>query len=86
MTQEQFKNIAHTIPHEPGIYKYYNENDQLLYVGKAKDLAVKVNKARSTGDLLKEAALLKQVAAKDVGFQQKFREFLNEQQRNVNAT
>ena len=42
MTQEQFKNIAHTIPHEPGIYKYFNESDQLLYVGKAKDLRKRI--------------------------------------------
>lgn len=39
MTTKFFrKKIAHTIPHEPGIYKYRDEQGTLLYVGKAKDL------------------------------------------------
>lgn len=38
MTAHEFQQIAHTIPHQPGIYKYYNEHNELLYVGKAKDL------------------------------------------------
>jgi len=42
MTSEQFQQIASTIPHQPGIYKYYNDNNQLLYVGKAKDLRKRV--------------------------------------------
>ncbi len=42
MTQQEFQQIAHTIPQEPGIYKYYDETDKLLYVGKAKDLRKRV--------------------------------------------
>ena len=42
MTQEQFSNIASTIPHEPGIYKYFGVNDEIIYVGKAKDLRKRV--------------------------------------------
>ena len=38
MTQKEFQDIAHTIPLEPGIYKYYDSNNVLLYVGKAKSL------------------------------------------------
>ncbi len=38
MTQEQFQQLASSIPHQPGIYKYYNDKNVLIYVGKAKDL------------------------------------------------
>ena len=38
MTTEQFKAFAPSIPTEPGIYKYIDERDTILYVGKAKNL------------------------------------------------
>ncbi len=38
MTANEYQQIAHTIPHLPGIYKYFDEKNELLYVGKAKDL------------------------------------------------
>lgn len=43
MTQEAFQQIAHTIPLQPGIYKYYNNENELLYVGKAKSLRKRVS-------------------------------------------
>lgn len=43
MTQEDFQQIAHTIPLQPGIYKYYNKENELLYVGKAKSLRKRVS-------------------------------------------
>jgi excinuclease ABC subunit C len=42
MTQEQFSHIASTIPGEPGIYKYFDETGELIYVGKAKSLRKRV--------------------------------------------
>lgn len=43
MTAEQFQHIAHTIPTDPGIYKYFHQNGELLYVGKAKNLRKRVS-------------------------------------------
>src|SRR4051794_1043760 len=38
MTAKEFQQISDRIPHLPGIYKYYDSSEELLYVGKAKDL------------------------------------------------
>jgi excinuclease ABC subunit C len=43
MTNSEFQIIAQTIPRNPGIYKYYNEENELLYVGKAKDLRKRIS-------------------------------------------
>src|ERR1700733_13872461 len=43
MTSEQFSQIAATIPVDPGIYKYFDEKDELIYVGKAKNLRKRVS-------------------------------------------
>jgi excinuclease ABC subunit C len=43
MTQEAFQEIAHTIPLQPGIYKYFDKESTLLYVGKAKSLRKRVS-------------------------------------------
>lgn len=43
MTKEEFSKIAQSIPHEPGCYKYFDKNQELLYVGKAKDLRKRVS-------------------------------------------
>src|SRR5580658_1130570 len=43
MTSEQFSQIASTIPVDPGIYKYFDAQDELIYVGKAKSLRKRVS-------------------------------------------
>jgi excinuclease ABC subunit C len=43
MTQQEFQQIQSTIPVQAGIYKYYNEHNELLYVGKAKSLRKRVS-------------------------------------------
>src|SRR5688572_17827489 len=43
MTPEEFRAIAPSIPHQPGIYKYFSEANTIIYVGKAKDLRKRVS-------------------------------------------
>ena len=43
MTAAEFQNIITGIPQEPGIYKYYNDANELIYVGKAKNIRKRVN-------------------------------------------
>ncbi|GAA0528951.1 excinuclease ABC subunit UvrC [Chitinophaga japonensis] len=43
MTAAEFQQISHTIPLQAGIYKYYGEEGELLYVGKAKSLRKRVS-------------------------------------------
>ncbi len=43
MTQQEFSAIAPTIPTLPGIYKYFDSANELLYVGKAKHLRKRVS-------------------------------------------
>lgn len=42
MTQEQYQQIAHKLPVDPGIYKYYDADGVLIYVGKAKCLKKRI--------------------------------------------
>ena len=43
MTVSEFQHIAKNIPAQPGIYKYFDAGNELLYVGKAKHLRKRVS-------------------------------------------
>ncbi|MFM9910462.1 MAG: GIY-YIG nuclease family protein, partial [Chitinophagaceae bacterium] len=43
MTSEEFQHISPTLPLQPGIYKYFDSANELLYVGKAKSLRKRVS-------------------------------------------
>jgi excinuclease ABC subunit C len=43
MTQKEFQHIAPSIPNQPGIYKYFDESNELIYVGKAKNIRKRVS-------------------------------------------
>ncbi|HVG11609.1 MAG TPA: GIY-YIG nuclease family protein, partial [Flavisolibacter sp.] len=43
MTSTEFQDIAASLPPLPGIYKYYDVNGSLLYVGKAKHIRKRVS-------------------------------------------
>ncbi|HEY2722107.1 MAG TPA: excinuclease ABC subunit UvrC [Chitinophagaceae bacterium] len=42
MTSEEYKKISAGIPNSPGIYKYFDIDNKLIYVGKAKSLRKRV--------------------------------------------
>lgn len=43
MTAEEIKQILPTLPEQAGCYKYYNAEDEIIYVGKAKNLRRRVS-------------------------------------------
>jgi len=43
MNAEEFQQVIHTLPGNPGIYKYFDKKKELLYVGKAKNLRKRIS-------------------------------------------
>lgn len=58
MNYSDFEQIRGTIPHSPGIYKFIGEQDEVLYVGKAKDILKRVTSYFNKQAAYKTRALL----------------------------
>jgi len=43
VTTDDYKKIAHTLPKQPGVYKFVDPNEKILYVGKAKNLKARLS-------------------------------------------
>src|SRR6266487_7027902 len=43
MTPVEYKNVSGSIPSNPGVYKYFDLDNNLIYVGKAKNLRKRVS-------------------------------------------
>ncbi len=63
MSEFDAKSFLKTLPKHPGVYRMYDSADELLYVGKAKNLKNRVSSYfRSTGLTLKTKALVEQIS------------------------
>nr|MCU0383446.1 GIY-YIG nuclease family protein [Cyclobacteriaceae bacterium] len=43
MTEQQIKTTLENLPEKPGVYRYYNLQHTLIYVGKAKNIKKRVS-------------------------------------------
>lgn len=64
MTPAEFQQIASSLPLQPGIYQYYDDKGELLYVGKAKQIRKRVSSYFSKqADNQKTIELVKRIAS-----------------------
>ncbi len=62
MTKEEFSVVAPSLPHLPGVYKYFDSYKTLIYVGKAKNLRKRVSSYfNKTLDNRKTVVLVSQI-------------------------
>ena len=45
------KSNLDSIPNQPGIYQYFNSKDEILYIGKAKNLKKRISSYTNTSSL-----------------------------------
>ena len=43
MINDHLKNLIKNLPHKPGVYKFFNRSNKIIYIGKAKDLKKRVS-------------------------------------------
>jgi len=66
--QEHLKDTIASLPHKPGVYQYFDKNETIIYVGKAKDLKkrvtsyfVKDHQSSKTSILVRKIAEIKHI-------------------------
>lgn len=63
MSFEHLTHIIKTLPHQPGVYQYFDKKGKILYVGKAKNLKKRVSSYFTKNhDHAKTAVLVKKIA------------------------
>ena len=62
---DRLKEIVQRLPDSPGVYRFYNEDDILIYVGKAKNIKKRVTSyfSKSTGVNRKTLKLVSEITA-----------------------
>ncbi|MEI6143052.1 MAG: excinuclease ABC subunit UvrC [Mariniphaga sp.] len=68
LSENRLKEILHILPELPGVYQYFNSDDIIIYVGKAKNIRKrvtsyfsKVHENRKTAILVKNIAFIKHI-------------------------
>ena len=59
---ENIRETLRILPERPGIYQYFNSENQIIYVGKAKNLKRRVNSYFNKEQEGKVLALVKKIA------------------------